>query len=279
LSRLEMPLVGRFSPDNPVLGREVRGKFRLRQPPLPVLISEIVLGLGVGAVYLLLVRQAIISPSDRPTIFWGIAWAGFSVAILGAIASGASALPREREGGTWESLRLSLLSPAQIVRGKLWASLGTSLLLSLPAWPLLLLCVDWRGSWTDASTSSGIAPFQLIEGVGIWLTTLWLQSIAAMLIGVRAPKAGAATGLATLLSLGWMFGSLFLLISGSRDAQNLLGAINPFMALTAVMNGARLGESGWLFVPFAFIVGTLLFWLLEREVGANMRTEHETRAS
>jgi len=279
LSRLEMPLVGRFAPDNPVLGREVRGKFRLRQPPLPVLISEIVLGLGVSGVYLLLVRQAIISPGDRPTIFWGIAWAGFSVAVLGAIASGAGALPREREGGTWESLRLSLLSPAQIVRGKLWAGLGTSLVLSLPAWPLLLLCVDWGGSWTQIPSSSSIAPSQLLAGIGIWLATLWLQSIAAMLVGVRAPKAGAATGVATLLSFGWTFGSLFLMVSGSRDAENLLDAINPFMALMVVMSSARHGESGWLFIPFAVVVGALLLWLLEREVKSAMRFERETPAS
>jgi len=279
LSRLEMPLVGRFSPDNPVLGREVRGKFRLRQPPLPVLITEIVLALGVCAVYLLLVRQSIVSPVDRPTIFWGVAWAGFSVAVLGAIASGASALPREREGGTWESLRLSLLSPAQIVRGKLWASLGTSLVLSLPAWPLLLLCVDWSGSWTLASASSLIAPFQLLEGVGIWLGALWLQSIAALLIGVRAPKAGAATGLATLLSLGWMFGSLFLLTWDSRALEDFLGAINPFMALAEVMTPPRQGGDGGSFVPFALIVGALLLWLVEREVGAALRTERETPAS
>jgi len=279
LSRLEMPLVGRFSPDNPVLGREVRGKFRLRQPPLPILISEIVLGLGVLAVYLLLVRQSITSPVDRPTIFWGIAWAGFSVAVLGAIASGAGALPREREGGTWESLRLSLLSPAQIVRGKLWAGLGTSLVLSLPAWPLLLLCVDWGGWWTPIPASSDIYPYQLLQGIGIWLSTLWLQSIAAMLIGVRAPKAGAATGVATLISLGWMFGSLFLMIPGLWNIEGFLSVTNPFMALSVVMEPPKLSEDGWLFVPFAIVVGALLLWLLEREVEAAMRTERETPAS
>jgi len=279
LSRLEMPLVGGFAPQNPVLGREVRGKFRLRQPPLPILISEIVLGILVGGVYLLLVREAIVDPPVRETIFWGVAWAGFSVAILGAIASGAGALPREREGGTWESLRLSLLSPAQIVRGKLFAALATSIVLSLPAWPLLLLCVNWSGSWTFTPYPSGIAPFQLVHGVEIWLGTLWLQSIAAMLVGVSARKAGAATGVATLISLGWMFGSLFLMAWSDHTMRSFLGLTNPIMALELVMENSRQSAVGWPFVFFALIVGALLLRLVEREVGAAMRIERHSPTS
>lgn len=274
LARLEMPLVGRFAPRNPVLGREVRGKFRLRQPPLAVLVSEIVLGVLVAGAYLLLVRQALVDPLSRPVIFWGVAWSGLSVALLGAIASGAGALSRERENGTWDALRLSLLSPAQIVRGKLLASLCTSVALSFPVWPLLLLSVDWRSSWTPRASGTQVQPFQLLAGIVIWLGVLWLQTLLAMLIGTRAKKAGSATGAATLLSLGWMFGSLFLLLDSYSDAVGFLGVTNPLVSLSLVTDPASVTRgsphlwlsTGWPFALFALLVGALTLVLVESEV-------------
>ena len=278
LARLEVPLVGRFAPRNPVLGREVRGKFRLRQPPLPVLLSEIVLGVLVLGVYGLLVRQALTDPMTRQVIFWGVTWAGFCVAIMGALSQGASALSRERENGTWETLRLSLLSPAQIVRGKLVASLGTSIVLSVVAWPLLLLCVDWSGSWTAQPSPSRVQPFQLVGASLVWLGTLWLQTTGAMLIGVRAKKAASATGVASLLSLGAMFGSLLLLGSGQRDFTNLLGITNPFVALSLVTSPTTRfsgAAAGWPFALFALVAGTLLLALIENEVKGTLKIERD----
>lgn len=284
LARLEMPLVGHFAPRNPVLGREVRGKFRLRQPPLPVLVSEIVLGALVAGAYLLLIRQALVDPLSRPVIFWGVAWAGMSVALLGAISSGASALSRERENGTWDALRLSLLSPAQIVRGKLIASLCTSVALSLPVWPLLLLSVDWRGSWAARSTPGQVQPFQFVAGVVIWLGVLWLQTAAALLLGARAKKAGGATGAATLLSLGWMFGSLFLLVGNQENRVGFLGTTNALLALMLATDPSSLARgrpgqlwlsTGWPFALFALIVGALLLVLVENEVQKTLGAEQD----
>ncbi len=276
LARLEVPLVGNFAPRNPVLGREVRGKFRLRQPPLPVLLSEIVLGVLVAGVYVLLVREAMVDPAARETIFWGVAWAGLCVAILNAITHGASALSRERENGTWESLSLSLLTPAQIVRGKLIAGLGTSIGLSVAVWPLLLLCVDWSGSWTAHVSPGGVQPFQLLAGMLIWLGTLWLQTIAAMLIGVRAKKAASAISVATLLSLGWMFGSLFLLVNGRSGAMSFLGITNPLVALSIATDPTpeiSWAATGWPFALFALGAGAFLLALVERAVAGTLKFE------
>ncbi len=275
LARLELPLVGHFAPRNPVLGREVRGKFRLRQPPLPVLISEIVLGVLVAGAYVLLVRQSLVDAPSRPTIFWGVAWAGISLSLLGSISSGASALSRERENGTWDALRLSLLNPAQIVRGKLIASLCTSVALSFPVWPLLLLSVDWRGAWTVRAARMQVQPFQLLAGIVIWLGALWLQTTIAMLIGTRAKKAGSATSAATLLSLGWMFGSLLLLLDSHTESVGFLAVTNPLVALSLATDpssaargpGPQLWLStGWPFALFAFLVGALTLVLVESEV-------------
>ncbi|BCM89656.1 hypothetical protein IAD21_01503 [Abditibacteriota bacterium] len=287
LARLEMPLIGRFAPANPVLGREARGKFRLRQPPLAVLISEIILALGVGVLYLAIAREAWINPSSRATVFWGVTWTGFVVSVLAASAQGGAALAREREGGTWEALQLSLLTPAQIVRGKLAASLATMILLSFPAWPLLLLCLQWNGSWSATRYGNGIVgvqPFQFIAAVVIWLSTLWLQTLVALFFSLRAKKVGGAIGGATGAALVWMLGSLFLLVLGSpsEGALGFLAVINPLVTLAMATDPPIefLGSAtGWPFAIFAFVAGLLLLSSIENGVRRLMNGEQGNRIS
>ncbi len=269
LSRLEMPLVGRFAPSNPVLGREARGKFRLRQPPLAVLVSEVVLALGVMGGYGFLVRQAIVDSKTRPAIFWGVAWTGFFVSILAAASLGGAALARERENGTWDALRLSLLSAPQIVRGKLIAALATCLALSLPVWPLLLLCVDWGGAWVPTHGAQ-VQPFQLVAAMLIWLGVLWSHTLLGLLLSARASKAGAAVGGAIAVSLAWMLGSLFL-VTGNGGAIGLLAIINPLMALAVATDPPptyMAAAAGWPYALFAFALGALMLALVESEVVA-----------
>ena len=271
LARLEMPLVGRFAPNNPVLGREARGKFRLRQPPVAVLVVEIVLALGVGVLYLVIAHEAWVNPPSRDTIFWGVGWTGLIVSILAASAQGGAALARERENGTWEALQLSLLSPSQIVRGKLIASLATMIVLSFPAWPLLLLCVRWGGSWSATSAGGGIGvqPFQFVAAILVWVGTLWLQTLLALFVSARAKKVGGAIGGATGIAFAWMLGSLFLFLvnTGSEsDSVGLLGVLNPLVALalaTSPTNDNLWAATGWPFAIFAVVLGLALLSLVE----------------
>ena len=285
LARMEMPLVGRFAPSNPILGREARGKFRVRQPPLAVLISELVLGAGVLAGYLFLAYQALADATTRPAIFWGVAWTGFFVSILAASSLGGAALARERENGTWDALRLSLLSAPQILRGKLVASLGTCLALSFPAWPLLLICVDWRGAWTVQAGASQVQPFQFVAALAIWLGVLWSQTLLGLWVSGRSKKTGGAVGSATIIALGWMIGSLFLFVMGRSHENSALGFLavsNPLVALalaTDPQTDRLWTASGWPCALFSFVVGALLLALTEAEVGAQMGGEAERTAS
>ncbi len=282
LARLEMPLVGRFAPANPVLGREARGKFRLRQPPLPVLVVEIVLALAVALLYVVLAREAWINPTSRETIFWGVAWTGFVVSVLAASAQGGAGLARERENGTWEALQLSLLSPAQIVRGKLVASLATMLLLSFPAWPLLFLCIQWNGAWSATSTYTltvrGVQPFQFVAAVAIWLGVIWLQTLVGLFFSTRAKKVGGAVGAATGISIAWMLGSLFLFALNARDesALGFLTVVNPLVSLafaTDPPSDYLWASTGWPFATFSLISGFLLLSLIETNIARSMQGE------
>lgn len=276
LSRLEMPIVGRFAPRNPVLGREVRGKFRLRQPPMPVLVTEIVLVLAVGVAYLYLAREAVTTHSSREIIFWGVTWTGFFVSLLAASSLGGAALTRERENGTWEAMQLSLLSPLQIVGGKLVASLATTLVLSLPVWPLLFVCVEWGGAWSAIGSTNLVQPFQFISAFLVWVSSLWLQTVLGLLISTRARKAGGATALTAGLSILWMVGSLFLITMGSANDGTVafLTVTNPVVALASVTEPSSPDlwrAMGWPFALFAFVLGGLLLGLTNSEVAFQIK--------
>ena len=278
LARLELPLVGRFAPSNPVLGREARGKLRLRQPPLAVLVVEIVLALAVFGLYIALAVEAVRNPPSREIIFWGVAWTGFFVSVLSTSSQGGAALARERENGTWEALQLSMLSASQIVRGKLVAALGTSLVLSLPVWPLLLVCVAWNGSWTVRNLSGSIQPFQFVACVLVWLGVLWLQTLVGLFFSTRAKKSGGAIGTSTLLSLGWMIGSTFLFLLDSHDdsALGFLSVTNPLVALAVAVDAPQnlqWAGTGWPFAIFALVVGCFVLLAIESNVEVSMRAE------
>ncbi len=278
LARMELPLVGRFAPSNPVLGREARGKFRLRQPPIAVLIFEIVLALGVCGLYITLAIEAIRHAPSREIIFWGVAWTGFFVSVLAASSQGGAALARERENGTWQALQLSMLSASQIVRGKLVAALATSLLLSLPVWPLLIVCVSWNGAWSGRSVPNGVQPFQLVACVLIWLGVLWGQTLVGILCSARAKKSGGAIGMATILALAWMLGSTFFMLLGSSGDSGFefLAVTNPLIALAAAVDPPRASEwvgTGWPFAVFSLLVGVIALRVIESDVANSMNAE------
>src|SRR5690606_32569433 len=73
---IEIPLAAQLKFANPVLQREARGKFRLKAPPLWILVFEILLALVVGYYYLLALWSAISNKHERETIWWVISFIG-----------------------------------------------------------------------------------------------------------------------------------------------------------------------------------------------------------
>ncbi len=225
----EIPLVTKLRFANPVLDREVRSKFRMRQPPLLVIISEICLGLLVAFFYLRTLYWALFEPNYRDLIWFGLCITGLIVTMMAASLMGSNGLTRERENGTWEGVRLSLLSPGEIVRGKLGASLLTCALFSLPVWPLLLPCVVWS---IDVAARSFITRFDALSALLVWAGTAWNYTLIGLWMGRRATRTSRASGqtlgvlTAFLLLAPFIIGYLDL---GFTDA--FLQLTHPFIAL------------------------------------------------
>lgn len=244
---ISLPFFSRLTFFNPVLQRETRGKFRMRQPPAWVLAFEIVLGMFVAYFYLIALKEALLEPEQREMIWWIIAFIGLTVVAISAAVSGANAFTRERELKTWEGLRLSLLSPDEIIGAKLGATLIGFAVFSLPFWPLLLPCIDFSGR-NRASFDNGVTPAQAISCVLIILVTGTCYTMWGMYWSWRCRKTSAA--------VGWSLGSLFftmvfvpVFLTANSGNEEIFWSFHPFVALAMVTENDN----------SSVVIGTIIF--------------------
>ena len=273
LGYFELPLIGALRFSNPVMGREVRSKFRLRQPPVAVVAAEMVLGVLVLFFYARTLGVALLQPSSRQIIFWGVTFTGLIMTLSSCGIMGANSLSREHEDGGWEGLRLSLLGPRAIVGGKVGGITLTCALFSVAVWPLLLPCVSWGAFW-PLPYSGEIAPSQLVAVLVTWFGSMWGASLWGLWLGARTRKNSAASALTLGSGLLWVAGGP-LVLTWLRGEAPLLSALNPFLALTWASDAAwPINYAVALGLPFGAAmlgVGAVLWALLEigmrREIG------------
>ena len=270
----EVPVVGVLRFANPVLGREVRSKFRMRQPPLGVIIFEGALALLVAYFYGFTLWMAFTDPLTRGIIFWGVATTGLIVTLISCAIMGANGFSREHEGGTWESLRLSMLRPREIIAGKAIGIGLTCLLFSIPIWPLLLPCVNWSQPWQSPVGNYEIAISQLVAVAGVWAGSAATATLWGLWWGRRTRKTSAASGAALGTSALWFIGVPLVSVLGvGRSSEFALMWLNPFGAL--VETGSYwYGEATALALPFlafslalSLVLGALLERAMKREFG------------
>ncbi len=267
-----VPIVGVLQFANPVLGREVRSKFRLRQPPLGVIIVEGVLALLVAYFYARTLWTAFSDPSTRGIIFVGVVITGLVVTLISCAIMGANGFAREHEGGTWESVRLSMLRPREIVRGKAFGIGLTCLFFSIPIWPLLLPCINWSEPWQRFGGGNDIAISTFCAVAVVWLGSVVLTTMWGLWWGRRSRKTSAASGGVLGTSLLWFAGlPLVLALWGGRGVGFALMWLNPFGALfeTSSYWYGNATALGLPFLVFALASGALIWALLER----NMKRE------
>lgn len=227
-----IPFFSTLSFLNPVLQRETRSKFRMRQPPVWVLIFEVCLALFVAYFYLRTLWGALFLPREREVIWWILNFVGLTVVALTAAVSGANAFTRERELKTWESLRMSLLSPREIVFAKLGAVMIGFAVFTLPAWLLLLPCI--RQMWNNStSNSDGVSPLQALACLALLAATGVCYTLWGMFWSWRCRKTTAATG--------WTLGTLFFMLIFAP----------AFLAAASFDDRGGVSDFIWSYHPFA----------------------------
>jgi ABC-type transport system involved in multi-copper enzyme maturation permease subunit len=247
---------------NPVLTRELRGRIRGRRAVI-ILVAY----LTISALVTLLVYAAAASSFSRgindPEAGRGIGKGIFLTVMVATLvqvcvispALTAGAISGEKERQTYDLLLISLLSPWQIVVGKLVAALAFALLLITAALPLAGLSFLF----------GGVSSAELIIGViGILITAVCYATIGLLASALMRSTLSAtvlAQGIVIALLLGVPF--LYVIISTLTDAfsgpfdpwyvyaMGLFLSIHPFIALGITAASLASGEN-----PFFFEVPT-----------------------
>lgn len=200
LADLPLDRFVRFS--DPLLAREVKARFRLRRAGFWLTLVRAALFIGAASTWLFEVFWLIDKPSRgemAPYALHALLYGGtLCLAVLAA-----TSWTRERESGTWESLKLSLLTPRQILRAKWLSPLISFAYYSAPLWILLPIGALYIDS--------------LAFVAGVFVVAAWLGLAVALGLWMswRVRNGTAA--------IAWTAGILAMLLFGLPQINNLVG--------------------------------------------------------
>ena len=200
---------------NPMLAREVKARFRLRRvgPALSLVRGALFLGacaVWIGEIYWLFDADS--RATMVPFTATGLLLVG--MACLGVVS--ATSWTREREGGTWESLRLSLLTSREILFAKWLSPLVSFAYYSAPLWLLLpfgalffgagraLLCALIVVAWWGATVAFGLFFSSRVRN-GTASIALTLGLLAVFLAGRNIANDVAEGTINTVASVGVVY--------------------------------------------------------------------------
>ena len=230
-----MGVLARMHFTNPILGREVRACFRPRSTSIAMFLLAILLTPLAILAYILGIYWVIAEPLVREAIGGSLLGLFLIMTILLCALLSASSLSREREGNTWEALRLSLLSPREVLWGKMATPLILCAICGLVFLPILLLCVrrvEFVGNnQTDLSLTQLLAASVLIAACA------WCFTLVGLLISQFSKRSVTAI----CGTLGVLF---FLLVVppvytnsfGIDNSDYYLRQWHPFIALINVFD-------------------------------------------
>lgn len=204
LQRFELGFLSRWQFSNPILGREVRACFRPRSTSLMMLIAAGVLVPLASLAYAQGFYWALTDANMRVTIGPALLVMYLLLTLMLCAVLGASGLAHERESGTWEALRLSLLSPAEILWGKLATPLMMSAVCGAAFLPVLLPCIRALEYSSDNARASGIALAPVLGSLLIIGATAWSGSLLGLLVSHFSKK--------PVTAICWTLGVLFVLL-------------------------------------------------------------------
>lgn len=198
----DVPLTSFVRFHNPVMQREVRGLLRLRRFSRWLTLLLWLAGALCLVAYAWALMWMLGFPEATFDVFQPCALLAMLIVMLAAPLRGANSIARERENGTWETLRLSLLEPRMILQGKALAPL-------VPLTGVLLVTAPLWVSGTLASLSSGngrgTLSLSLVFGtLALLYGTLFLFNAWGLWFSWRCRSSGAA--------MGWTIGSSLLIL-------------------------------------------------------------------
>jgi ABC-type transport system involved in multi-copper enzyme maturation permease subunit len=212
---------------NPVMVKEFRTRrFGRSHWTLRLIAMSAILSLGLSYV------------AAAGALGWGIEIIGGALVllqtallILFAPSLSAGLISAEREGGGWQLLRMTPLTPGAIIRGKLMSV----------AWPLvLLLCATLPGYVVMMTVKPELVP--QVERV---LICLVLMAVFAVMVGAVTssffPSTAAATAAANLVLVAVSIGPLLIWLA--RDTPFGFRTVETMLSLSPVAAALHASET------------------------------------
>jgi ABC-type transport system involved in multi-copper enzyme maturation permease subunit len=241
--------------DNPVLWKELKAKFRWRQPAHIKAVSAALILVFLAYAYWQVFAAIIRSGDPDSKTWWQIGVAIHALLIwLLCPALASHAITQEKEQQTWEMLIFTRLRPSEILSGKLMSRLLPILGVLAAFFPYMLFCAARGGAQ--------LGEFMLVYGLfAVWIAFLttcslfmsWAfrktaTSIAMSYMVVFVLVIGTALIDSTIASSGASFDSPILWLNPvrivsavfDRNDHNSFGVLLlsniVFVAVTALLN-------------------------------------------
>lgn len=247
---------------NPVLHRELLRRWRGNRAPLVLTMFLAALGLLMVAFHEIgkgvLEQQAqwagaqvaFLRPSLGRFMVEAVLATLLGLVLVAAPGFAAGQIAGERERGTFPLLQATLMTPLQIVMGKLWASTAWVGLLVIAALPLVTIAAVFGGvEWLDVVL--GLATV-LVIGLAVGAMALGVSSITR-----RTTAAVVITyALVLLLMLGTGLVAVLMTVTRQQPDGSLWALqAHPFTALAGAVNASEFNGNFGLpspLTPFAY---------------------------
>ncbi|WP_322511929.1 ABC transporter permease [Chloroflexus sp.] len=240
---------------NPVLTRELFGRIRGRNAWLILTGYLTIIGAITLLIYAVFASSANINdPNTARSIGKGIFFTVMTAALVQVCflspSLTASAIVGEKERQTYDLLLASLLSPVQIVAGKLVSAIAFALLLIMASLPIAGLALIFGGV-TAQEVLIGVVGL-LVTAVSYAAIGLFWSTVMRSTLGATVMAQG--TVIAILLLVPFLFFVISLLIGAFDGSPSPLyvytmGAflcLHPFIALGMTAGALETGSGPWL---------------------------------
>lgn len=219
--------------ENPLLRRELLYRLRPQPSHRPLILLVIALCLIAVVLFYWAALESIQGANSFRDLLTATLFIEMLLVIAGAPAATANAISKEREQRTWDLLAITLLTPQEVVLGKLFGRMLPLLLILALGVPMVGVCVlgDPR-LWLSALLGSLCV-----------LVTLVLYSVGGLAASCFSRKTVTATAIAYLFAGGWVFGPLILwgltsliLLNISQQQATFWLAVNPLAVVEPTMD-------------------------------------------
>ena len=243
---------------NPMIRKELRQRMRERRTWMLPSLYLVALGAAVALAYYFATEdvfgfgpQQVQGAEIGVSVFYTVTFVQMALLLLIAPVFSAGSITIEKEQRTLGGLLTSLLTPAQIWRGKFVAALLFLSLLLVSALPVLSLSFSLGGvGMRDVALAAGITLLVLasVSSIGLYCSSFFRRSVHATAVSYAIVIALTIITFVVFLILESRWQASQLASGGTGEIPRHIFAalyLNPFFPLTALFSEGKTHFPDW----------------------------------